>query len=100
MTSSGNVMVGTGTGCSCETGSNSTFLGSNTDFKSGVSYYNGLIELGAGVTITGYNQLMVATNVTQFSILGLAASTGTGAGTILEYFAGNILPIAGTCKTV
>jgi len=33
------------------------------------------IALGAGGTITGYNQLMVATNVTQFNIPGLVAST-------------------------
>jgi len=44
---------------------------------------------------------VVATNVTQFNILGLAPSTGTGAGTILEFDSeGNILPMAGTYKTV
>jgi len=64
-----------------------------------VGYYNGLIALGAGAVITNYNQLMVVTNVTAFNMTGLAASTGTGAGTILE-FEGNILPTAGTYKTV
>jgi len=44
---------------------------------------------------------MVASNVTQFNIPGLIASTGTGAGKILEFdLAGNILPMAGTYKTV
>jgi len=44
---------------------------------------------------------MVAPNVTQFNIPGLVVSTGTGAGTALEFdSAGNILPTAGTYKTV
>jgi len=44
---------------------------------------------------------MVTSNVTQFNIPGLATSTGTSAGTILEFeLAGNILPMAGTYKTV
>jgi len=82
-------------------GSSNTFLGSNTDFRPRVTYYNGSIALGTGATITNYNQLMVASNVTAFNISGLAASTGTSAGTILEFdLAGNILPMAGTYKTV
>jgi len=44
---------------------------------------------------------MVASNVTQFNIPGLIALTGTGVGTILEFdSAGNVLPMAGTYKTV
>jgi len=51
--------------------------------------------------ITGYNQFMVVTNVTAFNMTSLAASTGTSAGTILEFDSvGNILPTAGTYKTV
>jgi len=66
-----------------------------------VGYYNGSIALGAGATITGYNQLMVTPNVTQFNMTGLAASTGMGASTILEFDSeGNILPTAGTYKIV
>jgi len=95
-----NVMLGYNTGAGCQTGSNNTFLGSNTSMY-GANYVEGSIALGSGATITGYNQLMVATNVTQFNIPGLTASTGTGAGTILEFdLAGNILPTAGTYKTV
>ena len=59
------------------------------------------MALGSGATITTYNQLVVAPNVTLFNIPGLAASTGTGAGTILEFDStSNILPTAGTYKTV
>jgi len=44
---------------------------------------------------------MVAINVTQFNMPSLAASTGMGKGTILEFdLAGNILPTVGTYKTV
>jgi len=44
---------------------------------------------------------MVSSNITAFNILGLAMLTGTGTGTILEFdSAGNILPTAGTYKTV
>jgi len=99
-TGNNNVMLGYNTGAGCQTGSNNTFLGSNTSMYE-ANYVNGSIALGSGATITGYNQLMVATNVTQFNIPGLAASTGTGAGTILEFdLTGNILPTAGTYKTV
>jgi len=101
LTGNGNVMVGASAGSICSGGSNNTFLGSNTDFTPGVGYYNGSIALGSGAIITNYNQLMVAPNVNLFNIAGLAASTGTGAGTILEFdSAGNILPTAGTYKTV
>jgi len=98
---SGNVMVGASAGSICSGGSNNTFLGSNTDFTPRVGYYNGSIALGSGAIITGYNQLMVAPNVTAFNMAGLAASTGTGVGTILEFdSASNVLPTAGTYKTV
>jgi len=44
---------------------------------------------------------MVVSNVTAFNMVGLAASTGTSVGTILEFdLAGNILPTTGTYKTV
>jgi len=44
---------------------------------------------------------MVASNATAFNISGLSASTGTSVGTILEFdLDGNILPMAGTYKTV
>jgi len=100
-TGSGNVMVGVSAGSICSGGSNNTFLGSNTDFTPRVGYYNGSIALGSGAIITNYNQLMVAPNVTAFNMAGLTASTGTGAGTILEFDSdGNILPTAGTYKTV
>jgi len=98
---SGNVMLGASSGGSCMNGSNNTFLGYNTAFKPGITYYNGSIALGAGATITNYDQLMVASNITAFNMAGLATSTGTGAGTILEFdLAGNELPTAGTYKTV
>jgi len=72
-----------------------------TDFKPRITYFTGSIALGAGATITNYNQLMVASNVTAFNISGLAPSTDTGAGTILEFdSAGNVLPTTGTYKTV
>ena len=47
-TGSGNVAVGASAGGSCESGSNNTFLGYNTGFKSGVSYYNGSIHEAQG----------------------------------------------------
>jgi len=52
-TGSGNVMVGYNLGGDCETGSNNTFLGSNTHFE-GSTYINGSIALGAGAKIAGY----------------------------------------------
>jgi len=101
LTGSGNVMVGANAGNICSTGSNNTFLGSNTDFTPGIGYYNGSIALGSGAIVNNYNQLMVAPNVNLFNMAGLAALTGTGVGTILEFdLAGNILPTAGTYKTV
>jgi len=41
-------------------------------------FEKGSIALGAGATIIGYNQLIVATNVTQFNTASLAPSTGIG----------------------
>jgi len=82
-------------------GSNNTLLGYNTAFKSGLTYYSGSIALGTGATITNYDQLMVASNVTSFNMAGLAALTGTGGGTILEFDSeGNVLPMVGTYNTV
>jgi len=59
----GNVMLGVNSGPSCVTGSNNTFLGYNT-LMYGASYVVGSIVLGANARITGFNQLMVAPNVT------------------------------------
>jgi len=98
-TGSGNVMVGYHLGGGCTTGSNNTFLGVNTNCTAG--YVINSIALGAGANITKENQLMVASNVNFFNMAGLLASTGTGEGTILEFdSAGNVLPTAGTYKTV
>jgi len=68
-TGSGNVMLGVNSGPACITSNNNTFLGYNTSMY-GASYIVGSIALGAGATITGYNQLMAASNVTQFNIPG------------------------------
>jgi len=88
-------MVGANSGQGCVTG----LLGYNTSKLA--SYILGSIALGSGTKITGYNQLMVAPNITQFNIPGLIALTGTGVGTILEFdLACNMLPTAGTYKTV
>jgi len=95
-TGSGNVMLGVNSGPACVVGNNNTFLRYNTSMY-GANYIIGSIALGAGAKVTGYNQFMVASNVTQFDIPGLVASTGTSVGTILEFdSASNILPTAGT----
>jgi len=61
---------------------------------------NGSIALGEGAVITNYNQLMFAPNVSSFNISGLTPSTYS-TGTIIEYNSnGNIIPSAGTYKTV
>jgi len=99
-TGSRNVMVGYNSGGGCQTGSNNTFLGANTQFKGG-TYINGSIDLGEGAVVNGYNQLMVASNVTSFNISGLTPSTGSREGTILEFdSSGNIIPSAGTYNSV
>jgi len=96
----GNVVLCVNSGLACVVGNNNTFLGDNTSMY-GANYIIGSIALGAGAKVTSYNQFMVASNVTQFNIPGLTASTGTGTGTILEFdSAGNILPMAGTYKTI
>jgi len=96
-----NVMVGFNAGGGCKQGSNNnTFLGTITQFMGG-TYMNSSIGLGEGVIVSGYNQFMVALNITSFNISGLAASTGSGEGTILEFdSAGNILPSVGTLNSV
>jgi len=71
-TGSGNVMLGINSGPSCVVGSNNTFLGYNTSIY-GADYIIGSIALGANARITGYNQFLVAPNVTQFNIPGLTA---------------------------
>jgi len=91
-TGSGNVMVGNNSGGGCETGSNNTFLGANTQFK-GATYISGSIALGEGVVVNGYNQLMVASNVTSSNISGLTSSTGSGEGTILEFDSSAFSPL-------
>jgi len=98
-TGSGNVMVGYNSGGGCTMGSNNMFLKANTNCTAG--YVINSIALGEGENITKENQLMVASNVNFFNMAGLLASTGTGKGTILEFdLAGNVLPTAGTYKTV
>jgi len=54
-TGSGDVMLGINSGLSCVVGSNNTFLGCNTSMY-GADYIIGSFALGAGATITGYNQ--------------------------------------------
>jgi len=71
-TGSGNVVLGVNSGLSCITGSNNTFLGYNT-LMYGATYIVESIALGANARITGYNQFMVAPNITQFNIPGLTA---------------------------
>jgi len=66
-TGSGNVMLGINSGLSCVTGSNNIFLG--------YSYIIGSIASGANARITGYNQLMVYPNITQFNIPSLRLAT-------------------------
>jgi len=83
-TGSVNVMLGVNSGPACVVGNNNTFLGYNTSMY-GANYIVGSIALGANAKFTGYNQLMVTPNVTQFNIPGLIALTGTGVGTILEF---------------
>jgi len=98
-TGSRNVMIGYNSGGGCETSSNNTFLGSNTNFEV-ATYINGSIALGAGAKITGFNQLMVASNVNSFNIFGLTPSTNS-MGTIIKYDSnGNIIPSAGTYNIV
>jgi len=63
-------MLGVNSGLSCVVGSNNTFLGYSTSMN-GADYTIGSIALGANARITGYNQLMVDPNVTQFNIPGL-----------------------------
>jgi len=93
-------MVGYNLGGGCETGSNNTFLGSNTNFE-GATYKNGSIPLGAGATVKDYNQFVVASNIASFNISGLIPSTGSGERTLLEYDSeGNIIPSTGTYNSV
>jgi len=99
-TGSGNVMIGYNLGGGCETGSNNTFLGSNTNFE-GATYINRSIALGAGGKITGYNQFVVAPNVEIFNSPGLKPSTGSREGTLLGFdSSGNIIPSAGSYNSV
>jgi len=94
-------MVGYNSGGTCEDGSNNTFLGTYTQLHPGEQSLSGSIALGAGVVISNYNQLMVASNVTSFNISGLTSSTGSREGTILEFDSeGNISPSAGTYNSV
>jgi len=73
-----------------------SLLGANTQFE-GATYISGSIALGEGAVINGYNQLMVASNVTSFNISGLTPSPGSREGTILEFeSSGNIIPSAWT----
>jgi len=94
-------MIGYNSGANCQTGNNNTFLGAYAQFESGMTSINSSIGLGYDAIINADNQLMVASAITSFNMSGLAASTGSGEGTILEFdSAGNILPSAGTYNTV
>jgi len=87
-------MVGYNSGGTCISGSNNTFLGSNTALAPGQIYISGSIALGEGATVSDYNQLMVASNVTSFqcNISGLTPSKDS-TGTMIEYSStGNIIP--------
>jgi len=70
-------MVGYNSGGTCEDGSNDTFIGTNTQLHPGEQLLCDSIALGAGVVISNYNQLMVASNVTSS---GLTPSTGSWRG--------------------
>jgi len=94
-------MVGYNLGGSCISGSNNTFLGTNTHLGPGQSSISGSIVLGANAITNTNNQLMVAPTITSFNISGLTASRGTREGTILEFdSSGNIIPSAGTYNSV
>jgi len=67
-------MQGVNSGPGYVVGNNNTFLGYNTPMY-GANYIVGSIALGAGAKVTGYNQFMVASNVTLFNIPGLAPLT-------------------------
>jgi len=58
----GNVFVGYNSGVTCETGSNNTFLGTNTALAPGQQWLSRSIALGEGVVITNYNQLTQCKN--------------------------------------
>jgi len=94
-----NVGIGAEAGASLTTGSNNVCIGTSSNVYSDAC--SGAIILGASATNTASDQLYISPTITSFNISGLAASTGTGAGTILEFDStGNILPSAGTYNSV
>jgi hypothetical protein len=106
-----NVGVGPSVLSSLTTGTGNTAVGdsagggpygvSTSSNCPGISYYNDSIALGANAVITDYNQLMVSPNIYTINVPALAASTGTGDGTILDYdSSANILPSSGTFNSV
>jgi hypothetical protein len=61
----------------------------------------GSIILGSNTSCNTSNQLIVWSTITSVNIPGLASSTGTGTGTIIEYDSSkNIIPFAGTYNSV
>jgi len=78
-------MPGYNSGGTCITGSNHNFLGANTALAPGQQWINGPIALGEGAVVTGFNQLMVASNVNLFNISGLTPSPDS-TGTIMGIF--------------
>jgi hypothetical protein len=84
-----NVCIGSHCGVYSDDCTNAIVLGSRSS-PSSTPYTN-----------TASNQLYIAPAVTSFNFPSLAASTGTGAGTIIEYdSSGNIIPSAGTYNSV
>jgi len=101
-----NVCLGSAAGYSITIGTRNVFIGSNCEpygaaCTGAICIGSRVNESAAHVMNTSGYQLYIAPTITSFNISGLAASTGTGAGTILEFdSAGNILPTAGTYKTI
>jgi hypothetical protein len=84
-----NVCIGSHCGVYSDDCSNAIVLGSR-DTPSSAAFTN-----------TASNQLYIAPAVTSFNFPSLAASTGSGEGTIIEYdSSGNIIPSAGTYNSV
>jgi len=98
--------VGSAAGYGITTGTRNVFIGSNCESygatcTGAICLSSRVNESADHVTNTADYQLYITPMVTSFNISGLAPLTGTGVGTILEFdSACNILPTAGTYKTV
>jgi len=105
-TGTDNMCLGSVAGYGITTGTGNVFIGSNCDpygaaCTGAICIGSTVNESAAHVVNTADYQLYIAPTITSFNILGLATSTGNGAGTILEFDSeGNILCMAGTYKTV